>query len=116
VIENTAGSRLSEYVLASKGYARPTVRTIFGGQTGSATQLTVVPAREECPRIRSTTAGITTTRTSSPGRRIIPTNRQAKSCHRNPLTRIVRPRRGQRPCAHTAHPDAQSEGALNQQL
>jgi predicted enzyme related to lactoylglutathione lyase len=32
VIENTAGNRLSDYVLASKGYARATVRTIPEGK------------------------------------------------------------------------------------
>ncbi len=33
VIENTAGNRLSDYVLASKGYARATVRTIPEGKS-----------------------------------------------------------------------------------
>jgi predicted enzyme related to lactoylglutathione lyase len=41
VLENTAGGRLSDYVLASKGYARATVRTIPAGK--DQTQPTWLP-------------------------------------------------------------------------
>lgn len=42
VIENTTGRRLSDYVLASKGYARATVRTIPAGKDQKPTWLPFV--------------------------------------------------------------------------